>query len=181
MSSSSPLVKLSETPNTPPCCQQSRKDCSIGENHSRIGQRAVLLMVGCINEIQRYETVSKVSVGLTVVTIFLARTLKTRLEESPTAAGLLFCILASIKILLAILLFTIFVPHCSLECNAAVCPSYRPNHFYPIVVLVMGFRWVFRSGHFFELVIRSDRLSTVDRQAEAVVELKGDNVQGYSD
>ena len=89
-----------------------------------------------------YWGVVGVSLGLTVLNLLVFGTfLRRRLESNPKQAAKIYFTTGSIKILLGILILTVFQPRCPSGCT---CYGRLPSPFYGCIVLFIGTLWFIR-------------------------------------
>jgi len=90
------------------------------------------------DEIRRFEAVANASVALTIVSVLVRVAMKRKMDEHPRAASYGFFASSFVKILLAILLFTVLHPTCPTNC---ICGDLSQTYVYPSIVLVIGALW----------------------------------------
>ena len=100
-----------------------------------------------VQEQIRFNSIVYVSLGLTAVSFFCSLCAKEWMLSNPGKTSKFYYGLGAVKILVGILLFTVFSPGCPSECEQ-YCTTYHPSYAYPIIVLVIGALWL-RRGHKF--------------------------------
>lgn len=100
----------------------------------------------CQNEIQSalnlYWGFVAFSLGLTVLNLAAFRIcMRRRLENHPKLAAKIFFSMGAIKIILGILILSVFQPSCPSGC---VCYGYLPSPLYGCIVLIIGALWMLR-------------------------------------
>mmetsp|Transcript_2155 Transcript_2155/g.3400 ORF Transcript_2155/g.3400 Transcript_2155/m.3400 type:complete len:139 (-) Transcript_2155:645-1061(-) len=101
-----------------------------------------------LSEVANFNTVVYFSLGLTACSFFATLFLKAHFQTAPNRGWKYFGSLSAIKIILGILLFTVFTPTCPAGCN---CGSYQPTYVYPAIVLAVGIIWALRGKKYYEL------------------------------
>ena len=98
-------------------------------------------------EVKTFEILAYCSLSLTAVIYIVAKSCKARFDSNPKHGWCFFFGMGGFKLLLGTLLFSAS-PTCPVGCN---CGSYQPSYGYPIVVIVLGFVWIYRGMHFYNL------------------------------
>ena len=91
-------------------------------------------------EVKAYEIVTYCSLSLAAVICIVSIFCKARLGSDPESGFIFFFGMGGVKFLLGILLFSAN-PTCSVGCN---CGSYQPTYVFPVLVVVLGFVWIYR-------------------------------------
>ena len=106
----------------------------------------------CIDEINQeisvYWSFVYISLGLTIVSIFVRRRLRNLEASHPNfrPASRFFLGIGILKVLLGILLVSVLLPKCPIDCT---CSNLQIGHFtYGYIAMGLGVWWLYQ-GHYF--------------------------------
>mmetsp|Transcript_9477 Transcript_9477/g.27027 ORF Transcript_9477/g.27027 Transcript_9477/m.27027 type:complete len:172 (-) Transcript_9477:168-683(-) len=125
------------------------------------------------DEMNRYHTVGGLSLALTVVNAIIRAVNKQRFQENPTTAYTFFFSMGAVKIILGILLFTVFWPGCPAGCSCTQTGSIAT---YPLIVLFIGFLWMYYGFQFYQLAKEGAIQNAADAKVEGVSMTSGTGV-----
>eukprot|EP00545_Synedropsis_sp_CCMP1620_P012785 CAMPEP_0119031392 /NCGR_PEP_ID=MMETSP1176-20130426/41519_1 /TAXON_ID=265551 /ORGANISM="Synedropsis recta cf, Strain CCMP1620" /LENGTH=154 /DNA_ID=CAMNT_0006987787 /DNA_START=765 /DNA_END=1229 /DNA_ORIENTATION=- len=100
------------------------------------------------SQVATFNAVSYFSLGLTACSAVAKLFLKAHFQAKPNHGWKYFWCLSPIKLLLGILLFTVFRPTCSSGCK---CPLYPRINVYPTIVMMVGILWALRGKKYYDL------------------------------
>lgn len=96
-----------------------------------------------------YWGVVGTSLALTVLNLVVSRIcLRARIQNSPMLGAKLYISTGSVKLLLGILILSVFHPSCPDGC---MCYGTLPSYFYGILVLVIGVLWIMRGVKYLQI------------------------------
>ena len=103
-------------------------------------------------EIQLYWSVVLGSLSVTMMNVILyCLIFARRFEGAPGLASQFFFVTGSIKMVLGLLIFLLFQPHCPANCSREVCASAGiPNALYAFLPTFVGMIWLKKGYTFYQ-------------------------------
>lgn len=110
----------------------------------------------CLNKLESafnlYRGAVGASLSLTVLSLVACLIcLRAHLRQYPRLGAKIYISIGSIKILLGILLLTVFHPECPDGCSCAANMHNPASYFYGILVLLIGTLWILRGIKFLQV------------------------------